>query len=548
MSNSNVKNPNPGVLYLDADTEITEAIEQLKEAKDQEVRLVVPSRSALLQSSVNVKLLKKAAQDSKKDLVLVTNDKITKNLAGSAGLAVASSVKASAQVPDINGIAPKDKDIEIIEPSQEDQPKESKSTSSSGFEAKHISLSDDEGEVDDLSRATKPDSLKGSKSKKVPDYGKLNKRIWLAAITGVTAIVFILLYVFVPTGKVTILAKAKKASLDFNFILDAASSSSDPSTQTLAAKKLEVNKDLSFEIIATGKKEVGNKATGTLAVKNCDDVSTHSLPAGSVVTGGGKNFTTLQTATIPAGVAGGGVVACSDSIDVQITASAPGEPYNVGPTNFSIAGYSSLYKASGQTSGGSTKTVTILSAEDISGARKKAEQESTSAKDDLSKKAGDDMKLFTETIQSDFIDFNTSVPQDSEADKVNVTTKIKYTGFAAKNTDLDALFDKQVEDELKGNKQVYQNGVSEGKYTLIKQFSTDKVQLGVKTSAFYGDPIDKDAIAKEAAGKSKKDISDIVRQKAEQITGAEVETWPSLMPNMPILAGKITVDIKVSTN
>ena len=114
MSNSNVKNPNPGVLYLDADTEITEAIEQLKEAKDQEVRLVVPSRSALLQSSVNVKLLKKAAQDSKKDLVLVTNDKITKNLAGSAGLAVASSVKASAQVPDINGIAPKDKDIEII--------------------------------------------------------------------------------------------------------------------------------------------------------------------------------------------------------------------------------------------------------------------------------------------------------------------------------------------------------------------------------------------------------------------------------------------------
>ena len=70
MSNSNVKNPNPGVLYLDADTEITEAIEQLKEAKDQEVRLVVPSRSALLQSSVNVKLLKKAAQDSKKDLVL----------------------------------------------------------------------------------------------------------------------------------------------------------------------------------------------------------------------------------------------------------------------------------------------------------------------------------------------------------------------------------------------------------------------------------------------------------------------------------------------
>jgi hypothetical protein len=56
------------------------AMTKLKKSTDTEVRIVVPSRSGLLQSSVNVKLLKKSAKDSKKDLVLVTNDKITKNI------------------------------------------------------------------------------------------------------------------------------------------------------------------------------------------------------------------------------------------------------------------------------------------------------------------------------------------------------------------------------------------------------------------------------------------------------------------------------------
>ena len=65
MSNEPSKSSDPGVLYLDADTEITEAIEKLKKSSDSEVRIVVPSRSGLLQSSVNVKLLKKSAKDYK---------------------------------------------------------------------------------------------------------------------------------------------------------------------------------------------------------------------------------------------------------------------------------------------------------------------------------------------------------------------------------------------------------------------------------------------------------------------------------------------------
>ncbi|MSR89636.1 hypothetical protein EXS53_01775 [Patescibacteria group bacterium] len=551
MPNEASKSNDPGVLYLDADTEITEAIEKLKKSTDTEVRIVVPSRSALLQSSVNVKLLKKSAKDSKKDLVLVTNDKITKNLAGAAGIAVASSVKAMAHVPDIEQPPSRGAEAIVIDPGKEaqakaDQADKSNKPSDQGFQSKHIDLDgEDEPEAEE---SLKPISSKSKKDKKVPNYGKLNKRIWIGASVFGVVLVAILALTFLPTGKVTLLVNAKKTSLNFNFILDAASSSSDINAQTLAAQKLEITKDSSFEITATGKKEVGTKATGTIALKNCDDVSTHSLPAGSGLTSGGKTFVTAQAVSIPAGSAGGGVVNCSSAIDVQITASAPGESYNLGASTFALTGFSSLYKATGQTSGGTTKTITILSAEDITIAKKQAEEQSKSAADELTKKAGSELQLFKSTIQADFVEFKTSVAQDAEADKVSVTSKIKYTGFAAKSADVNKLFDGQIQTDLKGNKEVYDNGSQNGTYTTTKQFSPEKLQLNVKTSAYYGDPIDKPTIAKQVAGKAKKDVSDIVKQSGDQITGAQVEVNPDLLPNMPLMSGRITIDIKVTTN
>ncbi len=544
MSNEPSKSSDPGVLYLDADTEITEAIEKLKKSSDSEVRIVVPSRSGLLQSSVNVKLLKKAAKDSKKELVLVTNDKITKNLAGFVGIAVASSVKAMAHVPDIDRPDSHVPDNIQIDPSKEVAQQESaKEASKEGFQTKHITLDGEDDEQEEKTAAAKG----AKKDKKVPNYGKLNKRIWIGAGIAGVVLAVILGLIFLPTAKVVVLTDSKKTSLNFNFILDATASSSDINAQTLSAQKLEITKDSSFEITATGKKEVGSKATGTVALKNCDDVSTHTLPAGSGLTSGGKTFVTAQAVSIPAGTAGGGDVFCSSAITVQITATAPGESYNLGASTFALTGFSSLFKATGQTSGGTTKTITILSAEDITIAKKQAEEQSKSAADELTKKAGSELQLFKSTIQADFVEFKTSVAQDAEADKVSVTSKIKYTGFAAKTSDVNKLFDEQIQDELKSKSQVYQNGSQDGIYTILQQFSSEKLQLNVKTSAYYGSPIDKEAIAKQVAGKPKKEVADIVKKVGNQITGAQVEVNPDLLPNMPLMSGRITIDIKVTT-
>lgn len=85
-------------IYIDSSDEITSVIERLKASHEPIVALVVPKGAVLTQSIVNLKLAKKAAGDSQKDLILVTTDKIGRNLATQVGINVASSEKDVANV------------------------------------------------------------------------------------------------------------------------------------------------------------------------------------------------------------------------------------------------------------------------------------------------------------------------------------------------------------------------------------------------------------------------------------------------------------------
>jgi len=73
-------------LYIDIDEEITSIIDRLRKAEAREVIIVAPKNAMLLQSIVNLKLLKKEADRKKKQLLIITQDKIGKKLIEKAGI------------------------------------------------------------------------------------------------------------------------------------------------------------------------------------------------------------------------------------------------------------------------------------------------------------------------------------------------------------------------------------------------------------------------------------------------------------------------------
>jgi len=86
------------VIYLDPDEEITSVLDKIKSAKESGLILVVPKGATLLQSLVNLKLLSKRALDLKKEIALVTSDKIGRNLASLVGFSVYSDIKDKAKI------------------------------------------------------------------------------------------------------------------------------------------------------------------------------------------------------------------------------------------------------------------------------------------------------------------------------------------------------------------------------------------------------------------------------------------------------------------
>lgn len=548
----------PDVIYLDADSEITEAIDKLKAAHGHEVRVAVPARSAMLQSAVNLKLLKKTAHTAGKKLILVSSDKATLSLAAGLGMLVAKNVKAEAEVPDM-AMAPPEVSSEpvVIEQAVEESAKEAKAAkkarksknSKEGFEKQRIDL--DEETPQEPAHHPSHQAVPQSKGKgpKVPNFTGLNKKIGLIAGVLAVIIALVLAYIFLPTANATLVAKAQKTPVNVKFVLDSTTRKSDYSQGIVAADQLSITKDLSAQYTATGKKDVGTKANGSVAVKNCEDTNPHALPAGAKLTSGGKSFTTNGAVNIPAGsFSGGGTVCTSSTVSVGITSDANGDSYNMSNATFAVAGMSAKITATGSTSGGTSKVAVVVTQEDIDKAKKDMiDQATTSAKQDVSNKAGSDQKVFDETFTSDVTGVTASAPVDSESAGGTVSAKVKYSMLSAAKSDLDKLFFEQIKTQIPANNQVYQSGAADAKYT-IKLNTPDKADAQAVSNAYYGQNIDSREAAKALAGKSKKDATDAITPKFPQVTSVQVETNPALSPNLPFFASRITIQIKVSTD
>ncbi len=74
--------------YIDIDEEITSIVDRLRKSKADEIVIVVPKRALLIQSIVNLKLLKKEAESLKRQIMIVTQDKMGKLLIEKAGILV----------------------------------------------------------------------------------------------------------------------------------------------------------------------------------------------------------------------------------------------------------------------------------------------------------------------------------------------------------------------------------------------------------------------------------------------------------------------------
>ena len=117
VDNCNPQYPSPGftarnqddeismhkTLHIDIDEEITSIIDRVRKAEVREIIVVAPKNAMLLQSIVNLKLLKKEADRRKKQIMIITQDKIGKKLIEKAGILVQSNAPNDGYLEEVPG-------------------------------------------------------------------------------------------------------------------------------------------------------------------------------------------------------------------------------------------------------------------------------------------------------------------------------------------------------------------------------------------------------------------------------------------------------------
>lgn len=536
-------------IYIDTEDDITSIIEKVKTSGEKIIALVPPKRVGVLQSAVNLKLLQKSAQTADKRIVLITHDKALASLAAGISIPVAKNLQSR---PELAAVAEPEIDEGEDVINGEDLPVgdlERTSTLPAAVDP------EDEIELpEDLARATpvaKSGGPKKSKAKKagpkVPNFNTFRKKLFLIIGGGILLLAFLIWAIwFAPHATVNIKAKTTAESIDFPVGLNI-NGTTDAKSKIIKPAVQQIKKTSSIDFDTTGRKDVGEKATGTVTISNCYTENPITIPAGTAVSSDGLNFITASTVTIPKAHFEG-ICVKAGTASVAVQAQNVGDNYNLSSgSDFTVAGQSSSVSATNKNAltGGSKRTINVVSDGDIAAAQAKlVAQNGEAGRTELTNDFDSKQYVIIDKSYKAVPSAVTSTPASgSEGAKGHLTVEITYTLLAMNKKDVNGVLDAYLNNKIaqQKNQKIYDNGLNKLK---LENYSDASVTF--KTNGYIGPAIDIAKLKPQLVGKNYEDI----RQKIKTIDGVDdVDTkfspfWVSSAPD----AGKIDIKFVIQKN
>lgn len=515
--------PAKETIYIDAEDEITAVIDKMRAAESKIIALVLPKRATTMQSIVNLKLLKRTAEEAKKSLVLITSERNLLPLAGAVGLHVAKTLQSKPAIPPVPKVSEAPENLED-EVDEEDVPIDPHT--SIGQLAGHVAteetieLDNDAAEVLPSKSSKLNGDKKQAKKLKVPNFDKF--RLLIFAGIGVLLLMIvggIFAFVILPKAKITIKTDTTSVSTDLLVTARTDAKSVDPTALIVPAVTKQLKKTDTEKAPATGQRDDGTKATGTVTILNCNkDHESVTVPAGSLLSttnsGTALAFVTNETVTIPqSNFTGSGVCKNDSSKIVAVTAQNAGDKHNLSAHrqfSISISGLSGT--DSSAMTGGTSKMVQIVSATDIESAKQKAVDRITAAATNELKAqlAADNALVLTETFAASEPAVSSAPNVGEQASEVNVTVTITFVQLGAKKDDIKVLVENDAKKRIDTSKQAIQDNGVEKAVVRVTEKSASEAKFQLQTIVVAGAQLDAPAIKKEIAGKKKGDTQRII--------------------------------------
>ncbi len=569
-------------IYIDVDDEITAIIEKLRNSPSKIVALVLPKRAAVLQSIVNMKLLKRSADSAKKNLVLITSEAGLLPLAGAVGVFVASSLNSKPAIPPgpnvgsgktsepdgVLSVAAADaagtneggsSEAEELDDEINDFDADAEASKPVGQLANKYSEPEtiqlDNAEPAPVARAsaaaatpTKPRKGKDKKLK-VPNFNKF-RLILILAIVGVLLLIGGIVWANTALPKAQISLKTNSSDVDTKetIIMDPKATEFDPASNVVPAKIATKQQTGSQQVSTSGQKNTGEKASGevTMTAKMCaPNIGTPAaIASGTGVSTGGKTYITTSATTFHINGASGSCVNYVSDGSTDVVAQSAGAAYNVDGATFAVAGRSEV-EANGSVSGGTDNIVKVVAQADIDSAKSKiSSSDNSGVKSDLQQQLkSEGYTAVAASLHAGDPTVTNSVNVGDVADAVTVTQVTTYTMYGVKTSDIKLVVTASVNKQIDTTKQqIIKNGASSAKYQITNTAASGPMQATMTAISLAGPDIQTAALKKQFAGKKTGDIKTITRS-IPGVSDVEVKYSPFWVNAVPNNTDRITIVI-----
>ncbi len=549
-------------IYVDIDDDIAAIIDKVSAAAERIVAVVLPKRAAVLQSSVNMKLLKRAADDVQKSVVLVTSESAITALAGASGMHVAETLTSKPKIP----VSRSDEDQSVVEVDQTDSVTVESTEPQldptepigklAGIEATEDSIEMDADEEEAATDTDEPTEKPAKKDRKlkVPNFGVFRVKLVLGLLV-LLALAGAGYYAFMIAPKAQIALKTEQSDAPTKIVIQAKASVTTVNTETneLPALLKTDTQKLSDTFTVTGQKDAGTKASGSVKFYNCSQVDklgdiTRTVPAGTGISSGGKTFITQTAVDVdPSGFAGSTCKSDKPSAIVKVVAIDNGDTYNLSARDYSVAGFSSMTaEDSVGMSGGVSKIVKVVSQEDVEAGKQKLV--SKAASDTKGKLAAiltsEGYVAIQETYVTEQGEAKPAVAVGDEATgDVAITMDITATMLGVRANDLGQLLESAQKKTIDQNKQkIYDSGAKAANLSVTERPAKDSVTVSVIASGKVGPILKADDLKSLIAGKKAGDAKQILEARPG-VKEASIKLSPFWVFSIPKNNKKITITV-----
>jgi len=474
---------------------------------------------------INFKLLRKEAEEQEKEVIVISSDKMGRELAAKAGLRALVEEK------------------ELFESSSKEERERFKSREISENKLPYFGR-------EEVKREKSAFRLKGEKT-----FSSKSRIIVIAVLIllFILGIVFVAFYVL-PQGTIVLTLKAEKIKTDFKLVLRGDIVSLDKERGMLPARFIYVEGTKEKSGPTSGTKNIGRKASGTMTVINKSGLE-QTLVAGTVFrSSGGLNFLSARRITVPGAYVDGLGNKVNGSAKVAVTAEGIGEKYNLSSGTYTIPALSSskqelIFGSGSAMSGGESRVARVVSKEDYKQLKAKVLAEARKdLEDELADLVKEDEEMKDYLKNERIVEVNSEPGVGKEGNSFKLKIRLKISAALVKDEQWNEILTYLASKNIDEEREILPQSLGDENLEVdLESFSIreEKAALAVSATPFSISKIDTEGIKREAAGMSESGIESELSAVSE-IEGVKVELWPFWVLKMPKDEKKIRIKIEAS--